>query len=205
MSIKILVLDNYDSFTYNLVTLLRDYVSDLTIDVKRNDQITLDEVEQYDKILLSPGPSVPDQAGITKALIRKYASTKSILGICLGHQAIAEVFGAKIYNMPKVYHGYQGKLVVGETYDRMFDEVSTESPIGQYHSWSVSPEFIPEVLKVTATNKDGLIMGLSHTKFDVKGLQFHPESILTEKGGQYIENWLNTPKHHSPNTKHQIK
>ena len=187
---KILVLDNYDSFTYNLVTLLRDHSSDALIDVIRNDQITLDEVDQYDKILISPGPSTPDQAGITKALISRYASSKSILGICLGHQAIAEVFGAKIYNMPKVYHGYQGELIIEKTNDRLFEDVSSEAPIGQYHSWSVSPESIPEILRVTATNKDGLIMGISHTEYDVKGLQFHPESILTSQGERYIQNWL---------------
>lgn len=190
---KILVLDNYDSFTYNLVTLLRDHSSYASIEVRRNDQITLDEVEEYDKILLSPGPSIPDQAGITKALISWYASSKSILGICLGHQAISEVFGAKIYNMPKVYHGYQGELKIKQNSDRLFQNLASGTSIGQYHSWAVLPESLPETLRVTATNTDGLIMGISHVELDVKGIQFHPESILTENGAQYIKNWLNTP------------
>ena len=200
---KILVLDNYDSFTYNLVTLLRDNAIDASISVRRNDKITLDEVDQYDKILLSPGPSVPEQAGITKAVISRYASSKSILGICLGHQAIAEVFGAKIYNMPKVYHGYQGELKIGQIEDRLFQNLSAESSIGQYHSWSVIPESLPDSLIVTATNTDGLIMGISHVEYDVKGLQFHPESILTQNGAQYIKNWLNAPQRYSSNAKHQ--
>jgi len=187
---KILVLDNYDSFTYNLVTLLRDHAKDSSIDVRRNDQITLDEIEQYDKILLSPGPSVPEDAGITKSLIKRYAPSKSILGICLGHQAIAEVFGATIYNMSHVYHGYQGQLLFEEGNDRLFREISSKSDIGQYHSWSILPESIPETLRIIATNTDGLIMGISHTEYDVKGLQFHPESILTSQGELYIQNWL---------------
>lgn len=188
---KILVLDNYDSFTYNLVTLLRNHAIDASIDTVRNDQITLEEVDQYDKILLSPGPSIPDDAGITKALIRQYAPTKSILGICLGHQAIAEVFGAKIYNMPHVYHGYQGQLQVQEAEERLFFDAPTDLAIGQYHSWSVEEKSVPDSLKITAKNTDGLIMGISHTKYDVKGLQFHPESILTNQGERYIQNWLN--------------
>lgn len=187
---KILVLDNYDSFTYNLVTLLRDHAKDSSIDVRRNDQITLDEVEKYDKILLSPGPSVPEDAGITKSLIKRYAASKSILGICLGHQAIAEVFGATIYNMPHVYHGYQGQLLIEQDNDRLFRKISSKADIGQYHSWSVLPESLPSTLRVTATNTDGLIMGISHTQYDVKGLQFHPESILTSQGERYIQNWL---------------
>jgi len=191
---KILVLDNYDSFTYNLVTLLRNAGQDLTIDVIRNDQIELTEVASYDKILLSPGPSTPDQAGILKPLIKEYASTKSILGICLGHQAIAEVFGGQIYNMPTVYHGYQGELLIGSKKDYLLDQITNHTPIGQYHSWSVVEDAIPDELEITATNSDGLIMGLSHKKYDVKGLQFHPESVLSDNGAQYIINWLKHTK-----------
>ena len=187
---KILVIDNYDSFTYNLVALLHDHARNSSIEVRRNDQIALSEVSKYDKILLSPGPSVPDDAGIMKALIGRYATTKSILGICLGHQAIAEVFGAKIYNMLKVYHGYQGKIVIQKPEEKLFQNIVSETFIGQYHSWSVLPESVPEVLEVTATNTDGLIMGISHTQYDVKGLQFHPESILTSQSACYIQNWL---------------
>lgn len=187
---KILVLDNYDSFTYNLVMLLRDNTNNVQIDVIRNDKITLDEVARYDKILLSPGPSIPDEAGILKPLIEKYGPTKSILGICLGHQAIAEVYGAKIYNMPEVFHGYQGELIINNREECLFVQVKNNTAIGQYHSWSVEENSLPISLEVTATNTDGLIMGIRHKQYDVKGLQFHPESILTENGARYIKNWI---------------
>jgi len=187
---KILVLDNYDSFTYNLVMLLRDNTFNAEIDVIRNDKISLDEVDKYDKILLSPGPSIPEEAGILKPLIERYGPTKSILGICLGHQAIAEVYGAKIYNMPEVYHGYQGELMISEKEECIFDHVKNNAAIGQYHSWSVKENSLPNSLEVIATNTDGLIMGIRHKAYDVKGLQFHPESILTENGAQYIKNWI---------------
>ena len=189
---KILVLDNYDSFTYNLVTLLRDHTDDVAIDVRRNDCITLDEVEAYDKILISPGPSVPDEAGITKALIKRYASYKSILGVCLGHQAIAEVFGAKIFNMSEVFHGHSSQILIKEASDYLLKNILPESAIGLYHSWSVDPASVSEELEVTATNREGHIMAIRHRAYDVHGLQFHPESILTKNGAQYIKNWLNT-------------
>ena len=188
---NILVIDNYDSFTYNLVTLLRDHTNGARVDVVRNDQISIEEVDQYDKILISPGPSVPDNAGISKELIKRYAPTKCILGICLGHQAIAEVFGAKIYNMSQVYHGYQGTIQFTEN-DLLYKNFDNEAAIGLYHSWSIDRSSIPEVLEVTAESTDGLIMGIRHREYDVKGLQFHPESILTENGAQYIKNWLLT-------------
>lgn len=188
--IKILVLDNYDSFTYNLVYLLKQLMPQAIVDVYRNDEIQISKVEEYDKILLSPGPSLPKDAGILKELIERYADRKSILGICLGHQAIAEVFGASLFNMEKVLHGFEGKLIIGDTSESLFDQVENGSRIGQYHSWSVNPDTLPECLSVTAKSKEGHIMGVSHTTYDVKGLQFHPESIMTEYGRQIIKNWL---------------
>lgn len=187
---KILVLDNYDSFTYNLVYLLRNLSPSSIIDVYRNDEISLSKVEEYDKILLSPGPSLPKDAGILKDLIAMYADSKSILGICLGHQAIAEVFGASLFNMEKVLHGFEGELLIDDTSESLFDQVANNSRIGQYHSWSVNSDTLPDCLSVTAKSKEGHIMGISHTSYDVKGLQFHPESIMTEYGKQIIKNWL---------------
>ncbi|MEQ8927842.1 MAG: aminodeoxychorismate/anthranilate synthase component II [Fulvivirga sp.] len=185
---RILVLDNYDSFVYNLVHGVRElgYGNDLT--VVRNDKITLEEVDQFDKILLSPGPGIPDEAGIMKELIKKYGSTKSILGICLGHQAIAEVYGAELYNMKEVLHGIEGELV--EHDDEIFDGMPASFKIGHYHSWVVKEATISSPLKITAKDKSGLVMGISHEQNDVKGLQFHPESILTVGGMRIIENWL---------------
>jgi anthranilate synthase component 2 len=192
---KILVIDNYDSFTYNLVTMLRDNAVDVDIEVRRNDQITIEEVDGYDKILISPGPSVPNEAGITKQLIQTYAATKSILGICLGHQAIAEVFGAEIYNMPEVYHGHKTQLILQSTTSPIFKGVVANAVVGLYHSWSVDASSISEELEVTATNTEGHVMAIRHNTHDVTGLQFHPESILTENGSQYIKNWLNSSSH----------
>ncbi|MDH5475711.1 MAG: aminodeoxychorismate/anthranilate synthase component II [Cyclobacteriaceae bacterium] len=187
---KILVLDNYDSFTYNLVYLLKQISPSSTVDVYRNDEIPISKVQQYDKILLSPGPSLPKNAGILKELIEKYADSKSILGVCLGHQAIAEVFGASLFNMKEVLHGYEGKLKINDSSESLFHQVEDGSRIGQYHSWSVDADSIPDCLKITAESKEGHIMGVSHTRYDVKGLQFHPESIMTEYGMQIIKNWL---------------
>ena len=187
---KILVLDNYDSFTYNLVHIIRKLGFEDQMQVYRNDKVALKEVENFDKILLSPGPGIPDEAGIMKELIETYASTKSILGICLGHQGIAEVFGAELFNMPVVLHGLTGKIQVEDESERLFQSLPRVFNGCHYHSWSVKPETINGKLRVTAMDDKGLVMGLSHTEFDVKGLQFHPESILTEGGEQMIKNWL---------------
>lgn len=185
---NILVLDNYDSFVYNLVHGVRELGFGDNMTIVRNDKISLNEVNQYDKILLSPGPGIPDEAGVMKELIRQYASSKSILGICLGHQAIAEVYGARLYNMYEVLHGIEGKLT--EHNDDLFEGMPTEFKVGHYHSWAVEEVSISSPLKITAKDKSGLVMGIAHEHYDVKGLQFHPESILTENGIKIIENWI---------------
>jgi anthranilate synthase component II len=185
---KILILDNYDSFTYNLVHIIRELKYDY--DVYRNDKIELDAVKHYDKILLSPGPGIPNEAGIMKSIIKEYASSKSILGICLGHQGIAEVFGAKLFNIPKVLHGVTSTATVADDEETLFKGLPRALQVCHYHSWVVLPESISPELKITATNNEGLIMGLRHTKYDLKGLQFHPESIMTPEGPKMMENWL---------------
>lgn len=185
---KILVLDNYDSFTYNLVHILRALGH--KPEIHRNDKISVEQVAAFDKILLSPGPGIPDEAGIMKQVIAAYAPTKSILGICLGHQGIAEVFGAKLFNIPKVLHGVTSHSTIVDAQEILFKNIGSPFQSTHYHSWAVVPESIPTVLKVTAVNEEGLIMGLSHTQYDVRGLQFHPESIMTPEGGKMIENWL---------------
>ncbi|MEP2671164.1 MAG: aminodeoxychorismate/anthranilate synthase component II [Cyclobacteriaceae bacterium] len=186
---KVLVLDNYDSFTYNLVYLLKELELDTT--VVRNDQIEIEEVNAFDKILLSPGPGIPDEAGIMKSLIREYGPSKSILGVCLGHQAIAEVYSASLFNLNEVLHGVTSKTSFPDEKEILFRGIPREIEVCHYHSWSVDPDSINGILKVTAVNDAGLIMGIAHTRFDVKGVQFHPESILTTYGKQMIANWIN--------------
>lgn len=187
---KILVLDNYDSFTYNLVHIIKElgYGEDLT--VRRNDKVALEDVEAYDKIMLSPGPGLPVQAGIMQSLIKRYSREKSILGVCLGHQGIAEAFGAKLYNMPEVLHGIATKTIVTRKDELLFDGVPGAFMTCRYHSWSVLPESINGELEVTAVDEKDNILALRHKKFDVRGVQFHPESILTEHGKKIIANWL---------------
>lgn len=185
---KILVFDNYDSFTYNLVHYI-EKVSDAQVDVFRNDKISIDEIGKYDKILLSPGPGLPSEAGILIELIKKYASTKSILGVCLGQQAIAEAFGGTLDHLPEVYHGVAMPINV-LVEDSLFDKLPSKLNVGRYHSWSVNKENLPEELEVTAVDDLGNIMALRHKNYDLKGVQFHPESILTEHGLQMIENWM---------------
>lgn len=186
---KILVLDNYDSFTYNLVHIIR--ALGFPVDIYRNDKITLEEVKEYDKILLSPGPGLPDEAGIMKAVINEYGPTKSILGICLGHQGIGEVYGASLYNIPKVLHGVTSTAMLRDNDEYLFQGVPETFQATHYHSWAVRSESITPQLKVTAVNDEGLVMGMTHVKYDVKGLQFHPESIMTPEGPKMIANWLN--------------
>lgn len=187
---KILVVDNYDSFTYNLVQYIERVVK-RAIDVKRNDQLKLEEVAAYDKILISPGPGIPKEAGLTLDLIREFGSVKSILGVCLGHQAIAEAYGGSITNLSKVYHGVSGQMrqLVDDEY--LFKGVPAEFDAGRYHSWVVEPHSLPEELEVTVDNDEGYIMAIRHREYDVKGVQFHPESVLTEYGGMMILNWIN--------------
>src|SRR5882724_2375685 len=185
---KILVLDNYDSFTYNLVHIIREL--GFTMDIFRNDKIAIEAVSQYDKILFSPGPGIPDEAGIMKQVVREYGASKSILGVCLGHQGIAEVYGAKLFNIPKVLHGVTSITRVTDRSEKLFNGVPDTFQCTHYHSWAVLPETINAILIVTATNDEGLVMGLSHVKYDVKGLQFHPESVMTPEGPKMIANWL---------------
>ncbi|MBL7857120.1 MAG: aminodeoxychorismate/anthranilate synthase component II [Cyclobacteriaceae bacterium] len=185
---KILVLDNYDSFTYNLVHIIREL--NYPVDIFRNDKIALEDVEQYDKIMLSPGPGIPDEAGIMKQVIREYGPTKSILGICLGHQGIGEVYGAELFNIPHVLHGVTSIAEVKDREEILFRGINNTFQATHYHSWAVLPDSITAELKVTAINGDGLIMGLRHVEYDVRGLQFHPESIMTPEGPKMIKNWL---------------
>jgi anthranilate synthase component 2 len=196
---KILVFDNYDSFTYNLVHLVQKIVTD-EIQVFRNDQISLDEVDQFDKIILSPGPGIPSEAGLLLPLIKRYAPTKSILGVCLGHQAIGESFGGKLLNLSTVYHGVALPVRVvepAETIEEkpsnkadLFAGLPSEFPVGRYHSWIISEEGFPDELEVTARDEQGYIMALRHRSYDVQGVQFHPESVLTPDGEIILRNWL---------------
>ncbi|CAN5353655.1 aminodeoxychorismate/anthranilate synthase component II [soil metagenome] len=185
---KILVLDNYDSVTYNLVHIIRELGHDP--DIYRNDKIDINDVAQYDKILLSPGPGIPDEAGILKQLIEKYGASKSILGVCLGHQAIAEVYGAKLFNLPNVLHGVTSSVKVIQRSEKIFTGIPETFEGTHYHSWAVIAESVGNDLEVTAINKDGIIMGIAHKKFDVRGVQFHPESVMTEFGKKMMNNWL---------------
>ncbi|MEM6524946.1 MAG: aminodeoxychorismate/anthranilate synthase component II [Bacteroidota bacterium] len=187
---KILVLDNYDSFTYNLVHIIRKLGYGGLMQIHRNDKISLKAVAAYDKILLSPGPGIPDEAGIMKDVIEQYSPSKSILGVCLGHQGIAEVFGAELFNMPVVLHGLTGEVSVKDHEEQLFQNLPDTFKGCHYHSWSVKRESINGSLKITAMDEKGLVMGIRHKEYDVKGLQFHPESILTEGGEQMINNWL---------------
>jgi len=186
---KIMVLDNYDSFTYNLVHLLKELTGE-QVDVHRNDEISLDNVGKYDKIVISPGPGVPDEAGITKQLIGHFAPSKSILGVCLGCQAIAEVFGGNLINLDRVFHGVKTEILVMDKTDRLFRDIPARFDAGRYHSWIVSEKNLPSDLIITARDNDGMIMALTHSTYDVRGVQFHPESVLTEYGKQILLNWL---------------
>lgn len=185
---KLLILDNYDSFTFNLVHYVEQFCDEVT--VIRNDKITLGQVDEYDAIILSPGPGLPIDAGIMPQLIKRYAPTKKILGVCLGHQAIAEAFGAKLINLKEVLHGVAVPIQVIEESEPIFTGIPISINTGRYHSWSVSSDEFPEELIPTAVDADGNIMALRHTEFDVSGVQFHPESLLTEYGLKMIENWV---------------
>ncbi|MEG1586101.1 MAG: aminodeoxychorismate/anthranilate synthase component II [Bacteroidales bacterium] len=185
---NILLLDNYDSFTYNIVHAIRKLGFE-NITVKKNDEITLDEVAAFDKIILSPGPGLPHEAGIMLDLIRRYAPEKSILGICLGHQAIAEAFGGSLLNLNEVFHGVSSE-VVRIADDPVFETLPAEFNVGRYHSWIVQSDSLPSCINVTMTTKDGMVMAIAHRIYDVHGLQFHPESILTPCGERILLNFL---------------
>lgn len=181
----ILVLDNYDSFTYNLVHYIESF--NVKCDVFRNDKITLADVDKYDKILLSPGPGIPEEAGVLLDLIKAYSPTKSILGVCLGHQAIGQVFGAELYNVGQVIHGKPKNTKV-IAHDILFDGLDIEFQSGRYHSWAIKKVISP--LKVTAIDDDGIVQAICHETYNVRGVQFHPESVMTPQGKIIIENWL---------------
>lgn len=186
---KILILDNYDSFTYNLVHAVRK-LGYRDIEVHRNDRISAKEVKRFDKIILSPGPGIPSEAGILLELIQTYAPTKSILGVCLGAQAIAEAFGGSLINLPEVYHGVATKInVIGD--DILFYDMLSSISVGRYHSWAIDDKKIPDCLRITAIDKKGIIMAIAHKQYDVHGVQFHPESVLTPEGELMLKNWLN--------------
>ena len=187
---KIAVIDNYDSFTYNIVHYLEDL--NTVVSVYRNDEFELDELEKFDKILLSPGPGIPEEAGLLKAVISKYAESKSILGVCLGQQAIGEVFGGVLINLDKVFHGVASKVTKSVTDEALFDKLPNEFEVGRYHSWVVANKGFPDVLEITSVDESGQIMSLRHKKLDIKGVQFHPESVLTPFGKQILENWVNS-------------
>ena len=187
---KILVFDNYDSFTYNIVHYLQNLTNE-TIDVFRNDKISLNEIDQYDKIVLSPGPGLPNEAGLLIPLIKRFCKTKSILGVCLGHQAIGEVFGGKLINLDKVYHGVATPIQVLDANEKLFKGLPSEFTGGRYHSWVVDNVNLPECFNVTAVDQQGMIMAITHKEYDLRGVPFHPESVLTEHGMKIMKNWLN--------------
>ncbi|HZH68775.1 MAG TPA: aminodeoxychorismate/anthranilate synthase component II [Chitinophagales bacterium] len=186
---KVLMIDNYDSFTYNIVHYLE--ILGAEVEVFRNDKISLDSVEQYDKIVLSPGPGLPQNSGILLDLIEQYAPTKSILGICLGQQAIGEAFGAELYNLKNVVHGKPRKTIVLKD-DLLFKDIPHEFQSGRYHSWAIKN--LPESIELIAEDEEGVIQAIRHKKYDVRGIQFHPESIMTEYGLELLANWLNAKR-----------
>jgi anthranilate synthase component 2 len=185
---KVLVIDNYDSFTYNLVHYLEDLNCEVT--VVRNDKLDIEDVKPFNKIVLSPGPGIPDEAGLLKAIIKEYASTKSILGVCLGQQAIGEVFGGSLINLEEVYHGVAKNVTITVDDESLFKGLEKEIEVGRYHSWVVNPN-LPDCLEATSFDANGQVMSLRHREYDVKGVQFHPESVLTPNGKQILENWIN--------------
>ncbi len=185
---KILVFDNYDSFTYNLVQIIEQIV-DEKVDVYRNDQIPLKDIEKYDKIILSPGPGIPKEAGILLDVIKKYAPTKSIFGVCLGQQAIAEAFGGSLINLSEIYHGVATEATQTKEH-KIFNNLPETIEVGRYHSWAVNPDDFPAELEITSVDKNGMIMSLKHKNYDVHAVQYHPESILTPDGKKILENFL---------------
>ncbi len=188
IEMKVLVFDNYDSFTYNLVQLVEQITGE-EVDVMRNDQIPLEEIEKYDKIILSPGPGIPEEAGILLEVIKKYAPTKSIFGVCLGQQAIAEAFGGTLINLTEIYHGVatNAKQIKEHT---ILAHLPETLEVGRYHSWAVNPDDFPEELEITSVDESGMIMSLKHKTYDVHAVQYHPESILTPNGKKILENFL---------------
>ena len=186
---KILMIDNYDSFTYNLVHMF-EALDGVTVKVVRNDQFTMNEVAEYSKIVLSPGPGIPSEAGLMPEVVRRFSPSKSILGVCLGHQCIGEVFGGTLHNLSSPVHGKATAARVVDPSEPLFKGLPEQLTVGRYHSWVVATEGFPESLTVTAVDDNGQIMALRHKQFDVRGVQFHPESILTLQGREILENWI---------------
>lgn len=185
---KTIIIDNYDSFTYNLRHLVRELGAE--VDVVRNDRFSLSDLSTYDKIILSPGPGIPSESGLLLDVIRQYAPLKPILGVCLGEQAIGEVFGGRLTNLDSVFHGVQTEITLAGS-DYIFEGLPATFPVGRYHSWVVDREGFPEALEITAVSAEGLIMGLRHRVYDVHGIQFHPESVLTPDGAKIVSNFIN--------------
>lgn len=190
MMTNILVFDNYDSFTYNLVHLVEKIING-KVTVYRNDEIPLEKINDFDKIILSPGPGIPEEAGLLLPLIKTYAPNKSIFGVCLGQQAIGQAFGADLVNLKDVYHGVATPVNIVSREGRLFKDLPDQLEVGRYHSWVVEEKSLPSSLTVTARDENGYIMGLQHTQYDVSGVQFHPESVLTPHGEKILRNWLN--------------
>lgn len=186
---RIAVIDNYDSFTYNLVHLLREH-PEVELSIFRNDKFQISDLEEYDKILLSPGPGIPSEAGLLMETIATYAGKKPILGICLGHQAIGEYFGGQLENLSEVYHGIQSEIEVN-TETSLFKDMKDKIKVGRYHSWIISQQKLPECLQVIAKDSEGQIMAIQHQELNILGMQFHPESVLTPEGKEMINNWIN--------------
>lgn len=186
---KIIVIDNYDSFTYNLVHAIKK-ITGLPVDVVRNDELSLSDLEPYDKIVLSPGPGIPEEAGLLLPIIREFAPRKSILGVCLGHQAIGEAFGAKLLNMNRVIHGVATLVMVTDRSTALYEGLPDTFQAGRYHSWIVDGEGLPGCLQVSGLDGEGHIMSMHHKEYNVQGVQYHPESVLTPEGEKIIENWL---------------
>lgn len=186
---KILVIDNYDSYTYNLIQMLEEHAG-CSFDVFKNDQLPFQSMHEYQKILISPGPGLPSHINLVCELIKKYDETKSILGVCLGHQAIAEVYGSSLYNLPNISHGTSKRMHVIEPLDYLFKGIPEYFDAGLYHSWVVKKDTISDCLRITALSDDGLVMALAHNRYDVRGIQFHPESIMTAVGKIIIDNWI---------------
>ena len=188
---KVTIIDNYDSFTYNLAHLVKALGAEVS--VVRNDRFAPDDLSDSDKLILSPGPGIPDEAGLTLQVIERYAKVKPILGVCLGHQAIGQFFGGRLTNLDRVFHGEQTPVRILPTGDYLFDSLPDTLQVGRYHSWVVDTLHFPDELEVTALSEDGQVMALRHRRYDVRGIQFHPESVLTPEGKTIIDNWLKHP------------
>ena len=188
MNNKILLIDNYDSFTHNLRQIVEEFTKDYFL--IKNDDYSFNKIEQCAKILISPGPGIPGEAPLVNEIIKKYSSVKSILGICLGHQAIAEVFGGGLFNCQTVYHGISGEINITDPSEYLFENIPQNFEAGLYHSWAVRTDNFPSCMKITSLSKENVVMSISHYVYDVKGIQFHPESIMTKYGRNIIQNWI---------------